>query len=167
MDIRSAGRGLKVQLGEWNEVLLSWFFARRSFGRAYLRVDDGELDRLNADRALGLEHPAQDLVMAVREGVRGMPSLKWLRRQGDSWRLRMAPDDAPPWLALLALSVLVVGARSEPPGNRWFPPGNRKARLRLVARLTGTARAPAAAPEPERVLGEARSAGGSRTGRGF
>jgi hypothetical protein len=79
----------------------------------YLRVDDAELQRINEERALGLLDPSQDLTDAARHEVQGTPSLSWLRRQGDEWRLRADPDEVPPWLGLLGLSVLVVARESE------------------------------------------------------
>lgn len=100
-------------LGEWNETLMAWFFSRRPHERAYLRVDDAELERINDERALGLQDPAQDLISAVQDEVQGLPSLRWLRRQGDEWRSRADPDEAPPWLGLIAVSVLVVARGSE------------------------------------------------------
>lgn len=65
-------------IGEWNEALLTWFFSRRPLERVYLRIDDGELDRLSADLSLGLESPSENLVAAVRGEVQGDPSLHWL-----------------------------------------------------------------------------------------
>ena len=100
-------------LGEWNETLMAWFFSRRSHERVYLRVDDAELERINDERALGLHDPAQDLISAVQDEVQGVPSLRWLRRQGDEWRSRADPDEVPPWLGLIAVSVLVVARESE------------------------------------------------------
>lgn len=100
-------------LGEWNETLAVWFLSRRPHERVYLRVDDAELDRINADRALGLRDPAQDLITAVREEVQGAPSLRWLRRQGDEWRSRADRDEVPPWLGAIAVSVLVAARESE------------------------------------------------------
>ena len=95
-------------LGEWNETLTAWFFSCRPYERVYLRVDDAELHRINDERALGLHEGAQDLISAVRNEVQGVPSLRWLRRQGDEWRSRADPDEVPPWLGLLAVTVLVV-----------------------------------------------------------
>ena len=109
-------------IGEWNETLLTWFFSRRPLERAYLRIDDGELDRLNAEQALRLDSPADDLIAAIREEVQGAPSLRWLRRQGDEWRSRSDPDEAPPWLAVLALSVLVVARETERGSLAFYPP---------------------------------------------
>lgn len=100
-------------LEEWNETLMAWFFSRRPYERVYLRADDAELQRINVERALGLHDPAQDLIDAVRREVQGVPSLRWLRRQGDAWRTRADPDEVPPWLGLVALSVLVVVRESE------------------------------------------------------
>ena len=100
-------------LGEWNETLMAWFFSRRPHERVYLRVDDAELERINDERALGIHDPAQDLIDAVRHEVQGVPSLRWLRLQGDEWRSRADPDEVPPWLGLIAVSVLVVARESE------------------------------------------------------
>jgi hypothetical protein len=111
-----------VHLDDWNETILSWFFDRRPLERVYLRVDDGELERLNADRGLGLAHPAKDLIAAVQDEVQGNPSLGWLRRQGDEWHLRADPDEAPPWLAVLAVSVLVVSRESEHGSLAFYQP---------------------------------------------
>ena len=99
-------------LGEWNETLAVWFLSPRPNERVYLRVDDPELDRINADRALGLRDPAQDLITAVRGEVQGSPSLSWLRRQSDDWRSRADPDEVPPWLGVIAVSVLVAARES-------------------------------------------------------
>lgn len=100
-------------LGEWNETLMAWFFSRRPHERVYLRVDDAELERINDERALGLHDPAHDLVSAVQDEVHGVSSLRWIRRQGDEWRSRADPDEVPPWLGLIAVSVLVVARESE------------------------------------------------------
>jgi hypothetical protein len=71
------------------------------------------LHRINDERALGLHEGAQDLIGAVRNEVQGVPSLRWLRRQGDEWRSRADPDEVPPWLGLIAVSVLVVAREGE------------------------------------------------------
>jgi hypothetical protein len=102
-----------VLLGEWNETLMAWFFSRRPHERAYLRVDDAELERINDERALGLHDAAKDLISAVQDEVHGVSSLRWLRRQGDEWRSRADPDEVPPWLGLITVSVLVVARESE------------------------------------------------------
>lgn len=107
---------------EWNETLLAWFFSGRPLEHVYLRVDDGEMDRLNSELALGLGSPADDLIAAVRREVQGSPSLRWLRRRADEWRSRSDPDDAPPWLAVLALSVLVVARETERGSLAFYPP---------------------------------------------
>ena len=49
-------------LGGWNKTLMAWFFSRRPQERVYLRVDDAELERINDERVLGLDDPAQDLI---------------------------------------------------------------------------------------------------------
>ena len=109
-------------IGEWNETLLTWFFSRRHLERVYLRIDDGELDRLNVEHALRLDSPADDLIRAVRKEVQGAPSLRRLRQQGDGWRSRSDPDEAPPWLAVLALSVLIVARQTERGSHAFYPP---------------------------------------------
>jgi len=134
-------------LGEWNETLLAWFFSRRPHERVYLRVDDAELERINADRALGLHDPAQDLVSAVRDEVQGMPSLRWLRRRGDEWRSGADPDEVPPWLGLLAglpdAALDVLGGRAASRGvqqetpERLLVERSESGELRLTAGRTG------------------------------
>lgn len=123
-----------MQLREWNEILLSWFFSGPLHHRTYLRADDGELTRINVELALGLDEPGNDLATAVRQEVQGQPSLRWLRRKGDEWRRRASCDEPPPWLGVLALSVLVVARETERGSLAFYPPFSRE--LGLRARLT-------------------------------
>ena len=102
-----------MQLDEWNAALARWFLFGQPHERVYLRVDDAELERLNASGSFGLERPADDLVAAAGREVQGSPTLRWLRRKGDEWRSRADPDEVPPWLGLIAISVLVVARESE------------------------------------------------------
>lgn len=102
-----------MKIDEWNKILMTWFFSPGVRERVYLRVDDAELDRINDEYVLGLSDPAQDLVDAVRDEVQGESSLRWLRRRGEDWLSRADPDEAPPWLAALALSVLVIARETE------------------------------------------------------
>jgi hypothetical protein len=121
-----------VLLGEWNETLMAWFFSRRPHERVYLRVDDAELERINDERALGLYDPAQDLIRAVQDEAQGAPSLRWLRRQGYEWRSRADPDEVPPWLGLIAVSVLVVARESERGSLAFYRPLSDMLGLRSV-----------------------------------
>ena len=57
--------------------------------------------------------PRRDLISAVQAKVQGMLSLRQIRREGDEWRSRADPDEVPPWLGLIAVSVLVVARESE------------------------------------------------------
>ena len=121
-----------MQLSEWNEILLAWFFSEQPHQRVYLRVDDGELTRLNVELGLGLDRPADNLVAAVRQEVQGSPLLGWLRRQGDAWSSRASPAEAPPWLGVLALSVLVVARETERGSLAFYPPFSNELGLRGV-----------------------------------
>jgi hypothetical protein len=121
-----------VQLDEWNAVLADCFLARRPRERVYLRVDDAELDRLNLSRRLRIDGVAGDLVKAVRSEVQGDPSLRWLRRKGDEWRSRADPDEVPPWLGALALSVLVVAQETERGSLAFYPPFSKALGLTTV-----------------------------------
>lgn len=102
-----------MQLAEWNEALLTWFFNRHERERVYFRADDADLRRLSDGLQLGLEDPAADLIVAVRDEVRRNPRLSYLHHSGEAWLKRCDPNEAPPWLGLLAVSVLVVARQVE------------------------------------------------------
>ncbi|WP_298207543.1 hypothetical protein [Ferrimicrobium sp.] len=111
-----------MRIDDWNHILMEWFFAEGTKGRVYLRVDHAELALINDQRRLRLDDPDEDLVRAVRNEVRGESSLSWLRRRGEEWRAHRDPDEAPPWLAALAVSVLVVAQETERGSTRFYAP---------------------------------------------
>lgn len=119
-----------MQLEEWNDALLAWFVFARPRERVYLRADDAELERLNAEQRLGLDSPSGDLVKAVQAEVYGDGSLRWLRRRGEEWRRRASPDEAPPWLGVLAVAVLVVSRETERGSLAFYEPFSQALGLR-------------------------------------
>ncbi len=121
-----------MQLSDWNDLLMARFFFEQPSRYVYLRIDDGELARLNHELALGLDQPADDLMAAVRREIASSTSLGWLRRQGDAWRSGANSDEAPPWLGVLALSVLIVARETERGSLAFYPPFSKALGFRDV-----------------------------------
>lgn len=69
-----------------------------------------------------MEDPAKDLIKAVQDELRGSPSLRWLQHKGNEWCSRADPDEAPPWLAPLAVSVLVAARESQRGSLAFYQP---------------------------------------------
>ncbi len=111
-----------MELERWNETLALWFLPKRPGERVYLRSDDAEFDRLSTTLALGLKSPAEDLVNAVQDAIRRDPALRWLSHQGELWRKQSKADEFPPWLAILAVSVLVVAREAERGSLAFYEP---------------------------------------------
>ncbi len=77
---------------------------------------------MNDVRALSLDDPSRDLIDAVQSEVRLSPSLVWLKGEGDAWCRRADPNEPPPWLGLLALSVLVAARQIERGSLAFYKP---------------------------------------------
>lgn len=110
-----------VTLADWNDVLRDWFFPTGSKGqRVYFRSDDAELTRLAESRSFDIAEPGDNLISAVRSDVRG--NTGYLSHRGVSWQRAASPDVSPPWLAVLAVSVLVAERETDHGSLRFYEP---------------------------------------------
>ena len=107
-----------MQIDKWNEVMLDWYFSGPAGSRAYFRVDDAELRRINIEVGLGMEDPSSDLLHAVR-----LNGLRYAESRGQQWHgARADADVVPPWLPYLALTVLVVERQTELGSTAFYDP---------------------------------------------
>lgn len=101
---------------EWNDALARWFLNGPPSSYVYFRVDDAELRRMNDEFGLGLTDPAADLITAARS-----MSLTTLRAAGFRWK-KADRSEAPPFLVLLAVSVLLVERQTDAGRTSFYEP---------------------------------------------
>jgi hypothetical protein len=122
-------RSRGVQLEKWNEVFASWYFSGPAGARAYFRVDDAELRRINAALGLGLDDPSEQLLHDVR-----LSGLRYAEVSGQKWSTKATADAVPPWLPYLAITVLLVERQTEQGSTAFYDP--LRAALGLPKRLS-------------------------------
>lgn len=114
----SAGR--RLNLTEWNQTLLDWYFPLTGPRPVFLYASASELQRINNDRDLGLDDPAGDLARAVNlfDQYPATVSREWARQGAKA-------EGAPPFLAHLAVTVLVVDDQIDQGSTAFYEPLSR------------------------------------------
>lgn len=107
--------GRVVGYSEWNDGLCDWFFRPDQHGQpVYLSCDPTMLAAVAEVQGWALDDPVADLLAAVRSRIgRGDLLDPWIR-EAFHWR-RAGSEGAPPWVAILAVTVLAaVGSQAAP-----------------------------------------------------